>query len=767
MQTLPTYTTTGQTITFNYDQPLQLTILTSSIVRVFTDRGETQASFAIEGDKLLPTEFKLTDATDHYVLTTDALQLHLDAERHLDVYDQDGHALVTDYRGARIPLDRGTDQAHEELAAAEGHTVTQENAPGAYQIIKALVPNESLYGLGDKTGYLDKRGYEYENWNNDFPAPQTEVLPNLYKSIPVLFGLKNGHPYGLFFDNPYRNKLDLGKEDPCYYFYAADAGNSDYYVIGGANLKAVVTNYTYLTGRTPLPQKWTLGYQQSRWGYSTSQAKVETIIANFKKYDLPLDAIHLDIDYMDGYRVFTWNRDQYQGDPRKLIASLQADGIKVVPIIDPGVKEDPNYPIFAEGVQKGYFAKTPDGQLYINKVWPGNSAFPDFARPEVQAWWAKNETFLTNLGVAGIWTDMNEPASFNGEIPNDVVFSDQAGPATHAKIHNVYGHNMAKATYTGLKAQTGKRPYVITRAAYAGTQKYSTVWTGDNHSMWLHLQMMIPQLCNLGLSGFSFAGTDIGGFGSDTTPELLTRWIEAAIFSPLLRNHAALGTRSQEPWVFGEPTLSIYRKYLQLRYRLIPYLYDEFAREAHSGLPVMRPLVLNYPNDPRVRNLNDEFMVGDQLLAAPILQPAQTKRLVYLPAGQWIDFWNHATYAGNQDVVVDAPLDRLPLFVKANTLLPWGPAVSHVDPTPLTSMTFKLFGATGDYHHYQDNGTDFNYQNGEWNDYLVSVPKDAPVTVQLTHHGYQPVYSRINVELADRVARLTYDATTKTYQPLP
>lgn len=280
--------------------------------------------------------------------------------------------------------------------------------------------------------------------------------------------------------------------------------------------------------------------------------------------------------------------------------------------------------------------------------------------------------------------------------------------------------------------------------------------------MWPHLQMMIPQLCNLGLSGFSFAGTDIGGFGSDTTPELLTRWIEAAIFSPLLRNHAALGTRSQEPWVFGEPTLSIYRKYLKLRYRFIPYLYDLFANEAKTGLPVMRPLVLNYENDPRVHNLNDEFMVGDNLLVAPIVQPSQTKRLVYLPAGTWVDFWNHTEYAGQQDIVVDAPLDKLPMFVKQNMLLPWGPAVNHVDEAPLTRMTFKLFGDHGTYQHYQDNGTDFKYQDGEWNGYTVEV-KDNHVSVELSHHGFAPVYQQVDVQLENNIQNFVYNKATETY----
>ncbi|GEO67556.1 glycoside hydrolase family 31 protein [Levilactobacillus spicheri] len=766
MSELPKYTQDGQVVTLAFKQPLRLTVLTPTIVQVFVDRGDQGASYAIEGTKAQTTPYTFQDAGDHYELATSALIVRVDADKHVDVTDAAGHPLITDYRGDRVILDKGVDKVHQRLVEAEGHTVqkaTVKSDTGYYEVVKSLAPDEHFYGLGDKTGYLDKRGFEYDNWNADNTEPQLEILPNLYKSIPVMLGLKNGHPYGMFFDNPYKSHFDMGKESAHYYFYSAVDGNVNYYVLGGNSLKDVVANYTYLTGRTPLPQEWTLGYQQSRWGYSASQQEVQEIADNLKKYDLPCDAIHFDVDYMDGYRVFTWDKQKFDGDPKGFVAKLKKRGIKVIPIIDPGVKQDPDYSVYAEGVKKGYFVKTPDGKVYINKVWPGNSAFPDFGRPEVRQWWSKNGQFLTDMGAAGIWIDMNEPASFEGEIPQDVVFSDQDRPSTHKKMHNVYGHNMAKATYDGLKAQQGKRPYVITRAAYAGTQKYATVWTGDNRSMWPHIQMMVPQLCNLGMSGFSFIGTDIGGFASDTNPELLTRWIEAAIFSPLLRNHAAMGTRRQEPWVFGEPTLSIYRKYLKLRYHLIPYLYDLFHQETQTGLPIMRPLVLNDDTDERVRNLNDEFMVGNDLLVAPVLHPATTKRLVYLPAGDWIDFWNGQEVAGHQDVIADAPLDKLPLYVRANTLLPWGPTVDHVADQPLTAMTFKLYGDHGSTQHYQDDGQDFKYQQGEYNLYDVRVAGQR-VSVQLTHHGYAPVYHQITVELADRQVTLVYDAASETYQ---
>ncbi len=749
-----------QSFIFNKDKKqLVITVLTPEIVRIYD--GFDEPSFAIEGNKQIKTNVSVDEDEKQVVLKTSALTIIVDEDLHLDAYDCYNHPLVLDYTGKRTPLDREINQEQIKLAKEEGHSVAGEQKDKIL-LVKQLADDEQFYGLGDKTGFLDKRGYEYDNWNSDNPAPQVESFKALYKSIPFLIGVKNGHPYGLFFDNTYKSHLDLGKESNRYYYYSAVNGHLNYYLIGGKTLKEIVTNYTYLTGRVPLPQKWMLGYQQSRWGYSISQKEVTRIAEELRANDLPCDVIHFDIDYMDGYRVFTWRKDTYE-DPKKFIAELAQKGFRVMPIIDPGVKVDKNYWVYQEGLKKGYFAKSPDGTVYVNKVWPGDAAFPDFARKEVQDWWGHNIKYLVDLGVCGIWDDMNEPASFNGPLPDDVVFSDGQKPATHAKMHNVYGHNMAKATYYGLKENTGKRPYVITRAAYAGTQKYSTVWTGDNQSLWTHIQMMVPQLCNLGLSGFSFAGTDIGGFGADTTPELLTRWIEAAIFSPLLRNHAAAGTRVQEPWVFDEPTLSIYRKYLKLRYHLISYLYDRFYLESKTGLPVMRPLVLNYPQDKNVRKMNDEYMVDQDFLVAPILQEGQTKRAVYLPAGQWLDFWTGAEYSGQNTILVDAPIDKLPLFIKKNTILPWDQSRDHVDVSDHQLMTFRLFGEQGNYIHYQDDGTSFDYQKGKYNLYEIRM-SNHQFKVDLKYAGYDKPYQRI-VLMSEKEKHLyQYDPAQQNYQ---
>lgn len=753
------YSQIGQIFNLESNQAkLKLHVLTPEIIRVYQKDSN---SYAVEGNKEIKTDVRVEEVENGIIFSTTILKVKVDKKLHVDVYDAKNHPLVIDYRGQRQQLDRGINPIQEKLAESEGHKLNDEDQ---YSIlsIKELAKDEQFYGLGDKTGFLNKRGYEYDNWNTDNPEPQVESFKALYKSVPFLIGVKNGYPYGLFYDNTYKSHFDLGKESDNYYFYEAKKGGLNYYIIAGKTLKEIVTNYTYLTGRVPLPQKWMLGYQQSRWSYSVSEEEVRKIAESLRKNDLPCDVLHLDIDYMDGYRVFTWRKDTYQ-DPKKFIHELGKMGFRVMPIIDPGVKVDPDYWVYQEGVKNGYFAKSPDGTIYVNEVWPGDAVYPDFGRKEVRDWWSKNVKFLVDLGTCGVWNDMNEPASFKGPLPDDIIFFDENKKVTHAKMHNVYGHNMSKATYHGLKKSTNQRPYIITRAAYAGTQKYSTVWTGDNQSLWVHLQMMIPQLCNLGMSGFAFAGTDIGGFGADCTAELLSRWIEAGIFSPLLRNHSAIGTRAQEPWAFNQETLDIYRKYLKLRYHLISYLYDRFYHESKTGLPVMRPLVLNYPDDKHVQNMNDEYMIGNDLLVAPIVMEGQTERQVYLPKGNWLDFWTGSEYAGEKTILVKAGIADLPLFIKKNTILPWDESASHVDLNKHNLMTFRLFGDHSSYIHYQDDGCSFNYEDGKFNLYEVKM-LEGKWQVELKQFGYKKPYEQIDLISDQKKVSFVFDTKDKTYR---
>jgi len=428
-----------------------------------------------------------------------------------------------------------------------------------------------------------------------------------------------------------------------------------------------------------------------------------------------------------------------------MIKNLNQDGFKIVTIIDPGIKIEKGYFVYDEGMEKGYFAKDNMGEVYENAVWPGPSVFPDFSDSKVRDWWSDKQKILLDKGVRGIWNDMNEPASFKGELPDDVQFSDEGRGANHKKIHNIYGHLMAKATYDGLKKYDKRRPFVITRACYSGSQKYATGWTGDNHSIWAHLQMAIPQLCNLGMSGMAFVGTDIGGFGSDCTPELLNRWVQVGCFSPLFRNHCCKFNRKQEPWTFNQETLDINRKYIKLRYRLMPYIYDLFWQNQVTGLPIMRPLVLHYQQDDKVKEINDQFLFGENILVAPVVVQGQRARSVYLPEGTWVDYWTKEMVQGGTYVLREVPIEVCPIYVKLGSIIPNYPDQNYIGEKVIDELILDVYEGDCEYHHFQDNGEDFEYQKGVYNEYYFTMKEKQQLEIKLLHHGYDKLYQSFRI----------------------
>ncbi|MEK0317693.1 glycoside hydrolase family 31 protein [Cohnella sp. 56] len=586
------------------------------------------------------------------------------------------------------------------------------NARGEVACFKAMDARDRFYGFGEKAGFLDKRGERLTMWNTDVYAPHNPETQELYVSIPYYMTLRGGRAFGLFFFNTHRTEFNLRGEDD--YYFRAEGGQLDYFFFAGPAPKDVVAQYTALTGRMPLPPRWTLGYQQSRYSYETAD-EVREMVRRFRAGGIPLDVVYLDIHYMYGYRVFTFDPERFP-DPGGLIAELRALGVRVVPIVDPGVKADPAYRVFRDGVRQGRFCKYLDGQLFYGQVWPERSAFPDFTDEAVRAWWGDEHRYYAELGVEGIWNDMNEPSVFNESktMDLDVMHDNDGRPATHRELHNTYGYQMSRATYEGMKRQLGgRRPFVLTRAGFAGIQRYAAVWTGDNRSFWEHLELCVPMCLNLGLSGVALCGADVGGFAHDSHGELLERWSQLGAFMPFYRNHSEMKSIRQEPWSFGARTEQVVRRYVQLRYRWLPYLYSLFAEASRTGIPAMRPLLLEYPDDERAQAASDQFMLGGSVLVAPVVRPRTDTRLVYLPAGGWVNYWTEERLEGGRYVIADAPHDIIPLFVKEGAILPLASDRLSTEESPQT-LELHVYppraGDTSVFDLYEDDGTTFDYE---------------------------------------------------------
>ncbi len=626
----------------------------------------------------------------------------------------------------------------------------KQHQSGAITCTQTMGPSSHFYGFGEKTGFLDKRGERYTMWNSDVYDPHVPDMEALYVSIPFLIHFKEKEPsYGIFLDNPGKTVFDMRSGEESFYFQT-ETGVLDYYFIYGPELKEIIYRYTDLTGRMPLPPKWALGYHQSRYSYMNEE-EVLDIARTFREKKIPCDAIYLDIHYMEGYRVFTFDRARFP-NPKKMIRELNQKGFKVVPIVDPGVKKDPEYSVYREGIENGYFCKKLEGDLFLGEVWPGESAFPDFTEKDVADWWGEKHRYYTKMGIEGIWNDMNEPAVFNESktMDGDVVHTNNGNPKTHRALHNLYGFLMSKATYEGLEKQLkGHRPFVLTRAGYSGIQRYAAIWTGDNRSYWEHMAMSIPMTLNLGLSGVAFNGPDIGGFEHHASGGLFVRWLQMGVFFPYCRNHSAINTRRQEPWQFGEEVENISRKYIELRYRWMPYLYSLFYQTTQTGVPVIRPLLLEYPQDPRVYNLCDQFLVGSHILVAPIYRPDTEYRSVYLPEGVWYDYWTGQRYQGEGHILVHAPLEKLPLFIKAGAIIAEEPVRQYAEENIEPILKIEVYGGAkgnSSFKLYQDDGISTEYQKGIHNIIRLDLDeKENEITFSylFEHQGYKETDSAL------------------------
>jgi len=688
---------------------------------------------------------------------TTKLRVSVDGDLRLTVSDLAGNVLQRDSR----PMEWN------------GHS---------FHIYKEKAQDTHFFGLGDKPGPLDRAGETFVMWNTDNFGWQESTDP-IYKSIPYFIDFRGGKALGVLFDNTWRTFFDFGREVVNQYSFGAPDGPVDYYLMYGPDPKHVVETYAWLTGPTPLPPLWTLGFQQSRYSYYP-QSRVTEIVDRLRADHIPTDAVYLDIDFQKNNRPFTVDTEKFP-DFAGMIRDLAAKYFHVVAITDLHIANlpDSGYAPYDSGKAGDHFVKNPDGTMYTGVVWPGPAVFPDFTQKSTREWWGTLYKGFLDEGVAGFWNDMNEPAVFNvatKTMPDDIQHRiDEPGftrrTANHLEIHNVYGMENSRGTFDGLlKLKPNERPFVLTRASYAGGQRYAATWTGDNSSTWNHLRMSVPQLINLGLSGFAMSGADVGGFAGSPSPELLTRWLELAAFYPIDRDHAAKGTRDHEPWVDGPEQEAIRRRYIEERYRLMPYLYTVTEETSRTGLPIMRPLFLEFPNattdgHPLDLDAGSEFLFGPSILVAPSPSPEEVAPYeVNLPPGVWYDYWTgerldrrsqiaardleqRDAKQPNKPILITPKLAELPVYVREGTILPIAPLTQSTEETPKGPLTLRVYA--GDDCHgdlYEDDGKSYDFRKGQYlrMHFGCTVNADGSLAIHIGERSgsYAPWWKEIRLE---------------------
>ena len=621
-----------------------------------------------------------------------------------------------------------------------------------------LSEQAAVYGLGEMPRGINKRGWHYIANNTDESRHSEDKL-SFYGAHNFLLVRDGSTCFGLFVDFPGKVYYDIGYTRHDLFSFHTETPDYDLYLLSGGNENAVCKEFRTLIGRSYIPPKWAFGLAQSRWGYKTEE-DVREVARQYKEHDLPLDMICMDIEYMQDYADFTVNKERFP-DLAKLSADLKAQGIRLVPIIDAGVRIDPNDPTCTEGLEKGYFCKKADGTPFVAAVWPGKAYFADFLRPEVREWFGHKYKALTDCGIEGFWNDMNEPSLFYSPERLRAFLNDMAAlrekdnieqeefflrviggamglmnsPADYAsfyhevdgqkvrhdQVHNLYGGSMTRAAGEAfVDLRPGQRTLLYSRSSFIGSHRYGGIWLGDNNSSWAQLLANIQMMPSVQMCGFLYSGADLCGFSSDTTPDLALRWLEFGLLTPLMRNHSAVGTRMQEYYRFPE-VLPAVRNMIRLRYALLPYLYSEFMKAALENTSYFRPLAFDYPDDPDAREVEDQLLLGEGLMAAPVYVQKAHGRHVYLPEPMKLlrlravdDYDEEILPAGHH--YIRCALDEMLLFIRPGHIIPVAqPAnnTAELDDASLTLWSFLPNGESAEYRMYRDDGVTTEYEKKE------------------------------------------------------
>jgi alpha-glucosidase len=611
-------------------------------------------------------------------------------------------------------------------APAHPAVVPTFSSENTQQVVRVTVtPGTSLYGTGEVSGPLLRNGRTVTTWNTDAYGYADEGNP-LYQSHPWVLAVRpDGSAFGVLADTTYRCTIDTAATSETEIRFAAAGPSFPVIVIDRPSPQDVLKGLASITGKMPMPPLWAIGYHQCRYSYYP-ESRVREIASEFRKRQIPCDVIWFDIDYMDHFRIFSFNHD-YFPDPRKLNMDLLSQGFHNVWMIDPGVKvEDKSgvTSIYDTGTMQKAWVTTAAGEPYKGDVWPGACHFPDFTDPAVRRWWAGYYRDFMSNGITGVWNDMNEPAVFKVtsktmpednrhrgdlmmELPNGSQQGVSLAAGDHARYHNVFGMQMVRATREGIAAANrDKRPFVLSRANYIGGQRYAATWTGDNTANWQHLEMSIPMALNVGLSGQPFIGPDIGGFNGNGDAKLFARWMGFGALLPFSRGHTEKGNKDKEPWAFGQETEATCREALNRRYRLLPYMYTTFHDASLTGLPVARPAFFADPKDPALRSEDDSFLLGSDVLVVAQVVPDRS-RVVVMPKGHWREFEHSSD--------VDLPT----LYIRPGAIVPLGPTVQHTGELRMGSFPLTLIANPDDQGHaagqlYEDAGDGLEYQQGQY-----------------------------------------------------
>ncbi|GHA55315.1 glycoside hydrolase family 31 protein [Pontibacter akesuensis] len=715
-------------ITTDENEHVQVQVYSPSVVHVRMDKkplGEN-FSYAVVG-KPKQTKANITQDNDAITITTDSLVTRISKNPFAIAFlTKDGKVINRDEEGLT------TSWIGEEVTT-----------------YKEMQEGERFIGLGEKTGGLDRRGSGYTNWNTDAYGYSTGQDP-LYATIPVYIGIHSGLNYGIFFDNSYQSDFNFGASNDRFSSFGAQGGEMDYYFIYHDQLEDIITSYTDITGRMDLPPLWSLGYQQNRYSYYP-ETEVMRIAQTLREKKIPADGITLDIHYMDAYKLFTWDDSRFP-NPAAMNKKLEEMGFKTTVIVDPGIKVEKGYGAYERGLKDDIFLKYPDGVNYSGQVWPGWTHFPDFTSEKGREWWKKELKYFAETGVDGFWNDMNEIATWGQKMPNNVLFQYDGHLTSHKEGRNVYGLEMARASYEGARQHLPKqRPFLLSRAGFAGSQRYTALWTGDNRSEDSHMLLGIRLLNSMGVSGIPFSAMDIGGFTGNPSIGLYARWIQLGAFTPYFRNHTGVNSKSSEPWAYGEEVTEIARNFINLRYKLLPYIYSNFYLAAETGLPLMRTLAIDYTHDPKVYNgeFDTQYQFGESFLIMPF-ESGKNYGKVYFPQGKWYNLYTGEVETGNREEIIPISYNKLPIYVKESSIIPMQSLVQSTSEKPTDTLTVHIYkgDVNNSFVYYEDDGASYDYQNGQY--YKRTINYDArrkAITFDKVEGSYNSNFKNIKVML--------------------